>query len=675
MRIVAVDRHVRTGHRSRSPSINLFNTVFDPLKNNPNITWLVLLALVLQTTCGCHTPAGVQFASNTKDLLTGPGLYQTETSVDGFKEVDPRGNGYQSGLAAEFLAPPITFESDRPEIRRAMSLDEAIHLAFQNTKALRSLGALILSNPAAVQTTVDPAINSSDPIFGIDAALAQFDANLNASLIHANNDDVFNNSILGGGATEVVQDLTTFDFALDKTNIYGTNYNFRSNVRYDNNDNIASTFPSSYTTFWEATARHPLLQGSGLAFNQIAGPNNNPGFRNSSGIAIARINNKVSQAQFEQGVVSFIDEVVDAYWNLYFAYRNFDTTRTARDGSLETWNVVKARFDNDLEGGEADKEAQAREQYFQFQQQTVVAFSGDPQGTPGVLQAEANLRRLLGLPQSDGSLIEPSEEPFMGDVAWEWESLLANSLVNRVEIRQQLWRMKQRELELFASRNFLQPRLDAIATFRNNGFGDRLVGADSRFSSALTDSVSGDHNEWELGVTFQQPIGFRQAWAGVRNSELQLIREKNVLIEQEKQIAHDLGSAIRGHRLAYRSAQLAHNRMKAAQDTFEAREAAFSADGVTLDLLLDAVRRMAEAQNQFDRAQVDLQMASEEIFRQSGSSLANHSIDIRRTDSEHNLCIGGDCPPSGYQRLSRLSGRARGRLSGLRSSQPVDYRF
>ena len=647
------------------------------MKKNEKQTWLVLFVLAFYGICaGCQkTRSAVHFASNTADVFTGPSLNHTEETIDQFKHVDPRGNGYRSTLSAEFLAPPMTFGSELPQTEREMSLEEAIHLAFKNTKAIRSLGAQILSNPDSVQSSLDPAINATDPTFGIDAALAQFDANLSASLIHANNDDVFNNSILGGGATEVVQDLTTADLQINKTNIYGTQYNFRSNIRYDNNDNIASTFPSSYASFWEATARHPLLQGSGLAFNQIAGPNNRPGFRNTTGISIARINNKISQARFEQGVTSFIDEVVTAYWGLYFAYRNLDTTRTARDGSLETWNVVKARFDHDLDGGEADSEAQAREQYFQFQQLTVTALNGNSQGTPGVLQAEANLRRLLGLPQSDGTLIRPTEQPFMGDVAWEWNSLLSDSLVNRSEIRTQLWRLKQRELELFASKNFLQPRLDGIATFRNNGFGDRLVGGDSRFSSALTDSVSGDHNEWELGVTLDVPIGYRQAWAGVRNAELRVIREKNVLIEQEKQIAHDLGSAIRSHRLAFRSAQLSHNRMLAAQDTFKARQAAFEADGVTLDLLLDAVRRMADAQNEFDRVQVDLQLANEEVFRQSGGSLANHSININRSDEASNLCYGGDCPPSAYGGLPNFRRRIRNALTGTRNARSLDYRY
>ena len=637
------------------------------------VYWVIVALLIQSTFSGCRSATGVQFASNAADLFTGPSLSHTEESVDNYKDVNARGSIETSGLSAEFLAPPTTFDSDIPQTARPMDLDEAIHLALSNAKTVRSLGAQVLSNPDGVQTSTDAAINATDPTFGIDAALAQFDAVLSASLIHANNDNVFNNSILGGGATEIVQDLTTADLRIDKTNIYGTRYSFRSNILYDNNDNVASTFPSSYTTFWEVQARHPLLQGNGYLFNQIAGPNNNPGFRNTSGIAIARINNKISQTRFEQGIATYVNEVVSAYWSLYFAYRNFDTTRTARDSSLEAWNIVKAKFDNDLAGGEADSEAQAREQFFQFQQQTVLAFNGSSSST-GVLQAEANLRRLLGLPQSDGTIIRPTEHPYMGDVIWEWERLLGNALTNRIEIRQQLWRVKQRELETLAARNFLQPRLDAIATFRNNGFGDRLVGGDSRFSSALTDSASGDHNEWELGFTFNLPVGFRQAYAGLRNAELRVIREKNLLIEQEKQIVHDVGSAVRSNRQAFRAAELAHNRMLAAQDAFQARQAAFEADGVTLDLLLDAVRRMAEAQNQFDQAQIDLQLSNENIFRESGGLLQHHNINIARFDLASNICNGEDCPPSNYQWLSQLSSHTRDTLSKIKQ-RAIDYRL
>ena len=595
--------------------------------------------LAITWACGCRATSPILFkqAETPETLVNSFDPASGTAPPQNFAQ--PTSISSHHTLENAFFARPLTGSDTLPENLIAMSLDEAIRLALQDARTMRSLNAQVLSNPAAVASTEDLSIRSTDPIFGVDAALAQFDANLSASLLHQNNDDVFNNSILGGGATEVVQDLTTADANLTKTYFNGAQLNFNSSIIYDSNNNPLSIFPSSYRSLWEAQARLPLLQGRGTEFNSIAGPNASPGLRTTTGLVIAQINNNISAAQFEQSITQFVDEVVTAYWNLYVAYRNFDTAKTARDGSLETWKVVKARFDNDLEGGEADKEAQAREQYFQFQQQVVTALNGETRsGTQGVLQAEADLRRLIGLPQSDGSIIRPSEQPFAGSIAYDWGSLLQTALLRRVELRQQMSQINRRELELLASKNFLLPEFDAVLTFRNNGFGDQLIGGSGRFSSAANDAVSGDHNEFEAGLFLNMPLGFRLAHAGVRNSELQLVRERQILEEQEKQVAHDLGSALRAIEQSTAANKLAYNRMLAAQDAFKARQAAFEADAVTLDLLLEAVRRMADAQAEFDRTQVNAQLANESILRESGQLLQHHAVGLQISSTVNDAC-------------------------------------
>ena len=535
----------------------------------------------------------------------------------------------------EFSLPPLTSADKLPPLMN-VSVDDVVYIALANSKILRSLNAQVLNNPAATNGVFGPAIQATDPLFGIEAALSQFDANLSASLIHQNNDDVFNNSILGGGATEIVQDLTTANFTLDKVGATGTRYTVQGNLQYDSNDNPASIFPSSYRGFWEATASHPLLQGSGTDFNRIAGPNAAVGLRNTNGVLISRVNNDISIAQFEQGVRQFVNDSVNAYWELYFAYRNFESAKNARDGALETWNTVKARFDNDLTGGEAHQESQAREQFFLFQQQLVAALNGDFRaGVSGVLQAEADLRRLIGLPQNDGRLICPSDSPASVGTVYDWNTMLDFALEQRVEIRQQLWQVRRRELELLASKNFLLPRLDAFATFRNTGFGDDIIGGGGRFSSVVSDKLSGDHNEWELGLNFNVPIGFRQASSGVRNAELQLYRERYILREQEQQVIHDLGSAIRETRQYQAAVHFAFNRFDAASDTVNSRQAAFDADAVPLDSLLESQRRLVDAQTAYHRAQVNLQLASESVQLESGRLLARHSIQLNQAQSEN----------------------------------------
>ncbi|MEM7782610.1 MAG: TolC family protein [Planctomycetota bacterium] len=525
-----------------------------------------------------------------------------------------------------YSLPPRTSADDLPS-SRDISLDEVLQISLSNTEILRSLGAQVLVTPQNVAAVYDPAITRTDPVFGVEAALSQFDALMNGSLNHANNDNVFNNATLGGGATEVLQDLTTADFGLQKTAATGTQYSFRTNVTYDNNNLPGNLFTSSYQALWEAQVRQPLIQGRGIDFNRIAGPQSQPGFRTGNGVILARIDHDVSLAQFELGVRQFIDEVIAAYWELQFAYRNFEANRIGRDTALEIWNSVKSRFDNDMQGGEADSEAQAREQYFLFQQQLVTALNGDPlSGLPGVLQAESNLRRLIGLPQSDGVLLYPSDEASRAMTVFDWNSLVQQALNRRVEIRSQLWQIKRRELELLASRNFLLPRLDYVATYRNNGFGDDLIGGGSRFSSAVSDMSTGDHNEWEMGLQFNVPLGYRQANAGVRNSELRLQRERAILDEQEKQILHDLGSAVRQTEQQGSAVDLSYNRLVAANDTLQARQAGYDADSVPLDLLLDAQRRLSEAQTAFFRALVNLQLANVGVERESGRLLHSHAI-------------------------------------------------
>ena len=109
-----------------------------------------------------------------------------------------------------------------------------------------------------------------------------------------------------------------------------------------------------------------------------------------------------------------------------------------------------------------------------------------------------------------------------------------------------------------AARNFTLPRLDAVATYRNNGFGDDLWGGgNGPFAAACDNAHDGDYDEWEFGLQMNVPLGYRQASAGVRNSELRLERERRVLEEQQKQILFELGNAIRRSDQSFASVQVA----------------------------------------------------------------------------------------------------------------------
>ena len=92
--------------------------------------------------------------------------------------------------------------------------------------------------------------------------------------------------------------------------------------------------------------------------------------------------------------------------------------------------------------------------------------------------------------------------------------------------------VKQRELELISSKNYLLPRLDAVGRYRWLGLGDRLIDSDNSVDNAYGVMTSGDFQSWHMGLDLTIPIGFRKEMAGVRYAQLNLARECAVLQEQ-----------------------------------------------------------------------------------------------------------------------------------------------
>ena len=158
-----------------------------------------------------------------------------------------------------------------------LTLDEVIRLGLENSKVLRDLGGSVLRTPALAQTIHDPAIQATDPRFGMDGALAAFDAQLSTQLFAQHNDRAFNNLFLGGGAFLFRQDLDNFETELSKSTATGASFAVRHHIDYDDNNAPANVFPSDWNTNYEAEFRQPLLQGAGVDFNRIAGPQRHAG--------------------------------------------------------------------------------------------------------------------------------------------------------------------------------------------------------------------------------------------------------------------------------------------------------------------------------------------------------------------------------------------------------------
>ena len=514
-----------------------------------------------------------------------------------------------------------------------LTLDEAVQLAMQQSDVIRDLGGRVLTTPEAATTVYEPAIEYTDPNFGVEAALSAFDANLTSQFNYGLNDRVFNNVLLGGGVQELQQNLVTQQNQLSKVAATGTAMNLRSTTVHDRNNRVSNLFGHLWETQLEAEIRQPLLQGAGIEFNRVAGPNGTPGMRFSNGVVIAQINNDISKVDFEIAVRRFVRDIESAYWQLFEAYYDFGAKQAMRDAAERTWKTVQAKYDRGMAGGEADKEAQARAQFYFYQDATFEALNGS-NSAPGVYQSERLLRNLMGLSVNDGRLLRPIDKVSDAPLLYDWDSLSGLALTRRAEIRRQKWKVKQEELRLKAARNFILPRLDALALYRVRGFGDDLAGnGPGRFSSAYQDFESLDHQEWEFGLQLDVPLGRRQAYAGLRHAELRLARERSVLREQELQVSHALGNVNARSAQTYASMVASRERLIATEQRVAATEVAFEADKVSLDLLLDAQERFGAAQSRYYQVVASYANAEASVRLNSGGLLASHGIKLQ-----------GDCP-------------------------------
>lgn len=583
-------------------------------KRNRLLGWI---AASIAVTTGCAKVHRFHFQENCS-----PSYYKSVSTEIEYPSV-------KSCLTAEVVSTPAPLAMENPAdiVTRYIQLDEVIRLALQNSDILRSLGGSIVQAPAGVVTNFDPAITETNPLGGVEAALSAFDAQVTSQLYWQKNNRP--NNIAVNPVLQQFQVFSTeqtaavFNYEIAKRTATGARFAARNVVNYDLTNTPNRLFNSAYTGWLEAEYRQPLMRGAGVDFNRIAGPNSTVGQYN--GVLIARINTDISLADFEQGIITFINDVETAYWELYFAYHDLEARVAGRNSSLLTWQRVKALQNVGARGSDAAAEAQARSQYYNFDVQVKDALSG----RAGLYANEQNLRYLMGLPASDGSLLKPISQPMEGEVILDWNSSLNDALVRRVEIRRQKWNIKRRELEVIAARHNRLPTLDFLSQYRYRGLGDTLIGPrdpNNQFDSLYQNIFEGNFQEWQAGLELAYPVGMRQAGAALANARWNLARETARLREQELRISHDLSNSARQVSRSFQLVLSNYNRQDSDRLQVEALQTRYEGGLDNINFLLQAQQQLATSQSAYFRSLTDYQLALRDFHREKGSLLNYNQV-------------------------------------------------
>ncbi len=530
-----------------------------------------------------------------------------------------------------------------------LSLAEAIHLALVNNKILRvrgdfrTAGSQVLANGTTVPSVFDPAIQDSGVLLGtkgVEAALSQFDPTFNAQALWGSNSAIQNNILLSGGlGAGSIQNTDTAQTSvgITKNFAYGANVTVAQNLNYNYLNSSIQLFPSVYTGNVQLQYTQPLLAGSGTEYTRIAGPFNtqlNGVSGVNQGVAISRINTDLAVANFEISVRNNLRDVEEAYWDLYLAYRTYDTNVEARNSFLRSWRFAQA---NKGAGkfSELD-ELQARQAYFQGRAATEDALQN-------IYNVETQLRRLCGLSSADGRVIRPSDDPSTGEFLPEWHLCLAEALTRREELRQQKWNVKSLELQLRAAQNLVRPQLNFVSSYNVNGFGNNIFnikGAPTlgpggiNLQSFYQTLGAANQTGYTLGFQFTLPLGLRQALSQARNYELRLAKAKEALAQQELEVCHELTTTFQNIAWRYQTAQSNFNRWQVAEAQVPGRENRYRTGvplidtSVLLQQWLQTRTDAATAEVAFYTSVVEYQKAITDLNYRKGTLLELNNVHL-----------------------------------------------
>jgi outer membrane protein TolC len=521
--------------------------------------------------------------------------------------------------------PRTTSNPESQEVWK-MKLQEAIQIGLQNSEVVRviALGAQGIPvggfeptplntgaggalGTGTLTTIYDPAIQETQ----IAQALSAFDANLQTTLLWGHSNAPFNNAIqagtfIAGARFPVVfnQDTASFATTLQKRLATGATAGITHNIQYLYSNSPTNVFPSAYTVNTQLQFTQPLL---GSAPTSQFNPNPSPtGLEaNRAPILVARINADVAVWRFKAEVMALCRSIEQQYWALSQQQVRLWASETAVDLGEQILKRERAKLE--VGTNAIPNVAEAQENLERFRLDFVAA-------TADVITTERQLRNILGLPPADTRRIVPVTEPTEARLEPDWSISLAQMVNFQPDIVQNQLLTRLAEIQLLIARNQLLPVLNFNSLYQFNGLGHHIDNAEAVMSgrsitalnpllsvqqrAAGLNSLPGrysDFNTWQLGFTFQMPLGYRGPLANTRQAQYTLLRQRAFLQQVVHQTTHALARFFLEVDANYKQFKTAGRLKAAALQRLEAQRAFYENGTITIDRYLDAVNRWANA--------------------------------------------------------------------------------
>lgn len=368
----------------------------------------------------------------------------------------------------------------------------------------------------------------------IQQAMGIYDFNLLAGLSTGKDESPAASNLDGAEVTKTERDSAYVGGSqlLPSGGLAGVNF---GNGRFETNSRFSLLNPS-YSSGLDLTLEQPLLRGFGRSATEY-------------GIALARIGSDISREQFEARVVTIVQRVSNAYWNLVAA-------RYALVVAEESLALAKELHENNrvrVEVGTlAPLELVQSEAGIATRQEEIIRARGV------IGDAEDLLFFFLNVDQGEAwsRSIVPDTEARVAAPPVDLDESIRTALSERPEIATQTLQVRSLELDQAFFRQEKRPRLDLKAAYGLSGLGGDVILRDSDgnvigtapggWDDALDQVTGWDFPGWSVGLELGIPVQNRSAKARAAVADLALEEGKLAMSELELQITTEVRAAVRG---------------------------------------------------------------------------------------------------------------------------------
>jgi outer membrane protein TolC len=501
------------------------------------------------------------------------------------------------------------FSQEREMNELKLSLAKCIEMALEN-------------NLDIAAQRIDPEISQLD----YEIAKAIFDPKFSAS----SSSSVSNNEPLSF-LTTAKNERDFYDLSLSGMTVTGATYDFSINT---SRNFVVARYPIDvnpfYITGFNVNFFQPLLRNFGKEITRYE-------------ILLSKNNYEISDTQFRQKVISIIEQVETAYWNLVGAIDQLkvqkESLKLAEDQLEQNKIMVKVGTKAPIDITEAEATVAERLVNVINAENTMKT-------------AEDTLRKILNIYISPDSplwhaVILPTDRPSFEKVSANLEETIETALRERPEIEETKLNMKNLDLAVRYQRNQQLPELGLQGSWGLSGSSalltpglDGLIGTlddiliDEGKGGAFDDIWEGSFVNWSVGLDFSIPISNRAlkrqymiAKLEYEKANINLRSLQNTISIEVKETVRNIEMSLKRLDATRASRILSKERLNAIQKKFE--------NGMATNFEVSEYQQaLAAAESEEISALIEYNVALLSLEKVKGNLLQSRGIILEKTQPE-----------------------------------------